>query len=164
MNTVFITLAWSLFVCAIVCVVVLVAQAVNEQRRSRSKSVTPPNPLRQQTYVHPPQSSQGRKPAPYRYILPSKQGKDLRQATARSQTASSDRSEYGKNARQHQRKTSASPQQPVDDQLRKRLFILVNGDMKTANRLLEHTRQSNSLQSEQWVWEKVIYDLERDRT
>lgn len=43
------------------------------------------------------------------------------------------------------------------------LLAMVNGDQPTANRLVNHVRQSNPGRSEQWVWERVISDLERDR-
>ncbi|MBW4471023.1 MAG: hypothetical protein KME45_11560 [Stenomitos rutilans HA7619-LM2] len=57
----------------------------------------------------------------------------------------------------------AKPTQPVSSKVQSQLFTLVNGEMETAKRLLEHTRQVNPMQTEQWVWEKVIFDLERDR-
>lgn len=53
--------------------------------------------------------------------------------------------------------------QPVDSKTRKRLLRLVNGDKRIAKRLLNHARATNPNRSEQWCWEKVIYDLERDR-
>jgi len=53
--------------------------------------------------------------------------------------------------------------QPPSKQVQQKLLTLVNGDSQTANRLVEHTRKTNPLQAEQWVWEKVIFDLERDR-
>lgn len=51
----------------------------------------------------------------------------------------------------------------VSWKVKNRLNTLINGDMKTADRLLESTRLRNPERSEQWVWEKVIFDLERDR-
>ncbi|GAP99129.1 hypothetical protein NIES2104_56870 [Leptolyngbya sp. NIES-2104] len=35
--------------------------------------------------------------------------------------------------------------------------------MKMIDRLLIHTRSRNPDRPEQWIWEKVICDLERDR-
>ncbi|MBW4475122.1 MAG: hypothetical protein KME45_32795 [Stenomitos rutilans HA7619-LM2] len=52
---------------------------------------------------------------------------------------------------------------PVSREVQNKLFAMVNGDNSMANRLLDHTRKLNSHRTEQWVWEKVIYDLERDR-
>jgi hypothetical protein len=48
------------------------------------------------------------------------------------------------------------------EKLRRRLFILVKGDWNLAERLLETVRNNNPDRSEDWYWEKVIYDLERD--
>lgn len=53
--------------------------------------------------------------------------------------------------------------QPPSRQVQQKLLALVQGNQQTADRLVEHTRKANPLQSEQWVWEKVIFDLERDR-
>ena len=49
-------------------------------------------------------------------------------------------------------------------ELRHRLFVLVNGNWELAHRLLESVRRNYPGQTEDWYWEKVIYDLERDRT
>jgi len=51
----------------------------------------------------------------------------------------------------------------VPAQLQEKLLLLTNGDRGTATRLVEHTRRSNPRQPETWLWEKAIYDLERDR-
>jgi len=50
---------------------------------------------------------------------------------------------------------------PRED-LRRRLFTLVRGNWELAERLLTQARRSNPGESEDWYWEKVIYDLERD--
>lgn len=42
------------------------------------------------------------------------------------------------------------------------LYSLVHGDMKLAQRLVENSRSRYPNQSEQWLYEKVIYDLQRD--
>ncbi|MBE9183086.1 hypothetical protein IQ268_31620 [Oculatella sp. LEGE 06141] len=60
----------------------------------------------------------------------------------------------------------SAPQQPVKlikTSLARKLLPLVNGDMETAKRLVIQAREKNPGRSEQWCWEKVIYDLERDR-
>lgn len=49
------------------------------------------------------------------------------------------------------------------EELRRRLFPLVHGDWNLAERLLESVRRNHPGRSEDWYWEKVIYDLERDR-
>ncbi|MBW4683275.1 MAG: tetratricopeptide repeat protein [Microcoleus vaginatus WJT46-NPBG5] len=47
--------------------------------------------------------------------------------------------------------------------LERKLINLLNGNRSAAERLIEQTRQKNPGKSENWYWEKVIYDLERDR-
>lgn len=53
--------------------------------------------------------------------------------------------------------------QTVSGTVQNKLYRLVKGDWKTAERLLQNIRRRNPTRSEQWVWEKVIWDLERDR-
>lgn len=50
----------------------------------------------------------------------------------------------------------------VKDKTRRKLMTLTR-DRATAERLLKLTREYNPHRSEQWCYEKVIYDLERDR-
>jgi hypothetical protein len=45
----------------------------------------------------------------------------------------------------------------------KRIMTLLNGDAATAQRLFETARLRNPGESDQWCWEKVLWDLERDR-
>ncbi|NER37553.1 MAG: hypothetical protein F6J93_26920 [Oscillatoria sp. SIO1A7] len=47
--------------------------------------------------------------------------------------------------------------------LKRQLSALVLGDMELADRLLASAREKYPNQSEDWYWEKVIRDLERDR-
>lgn len=47
--------------------------------------------------------------------------------------------------------------------LKRQLYNLVLGDMELADRLLASAREKYPNQSEDWYWEKVIRDLERDR-
>jgi hypothetical protein len=62
---------------------------------------------------------------------------------------------------------SVAPASPplgkVDRQTQAKLIRLLGGNQKTINRLLEQSRFKNSDRPEQWHWEKVLYDLERDR-
>lgn len=46
---------------------------------------------------------------------------------------------------------------------RQRLMRLVNGNQSVAARLVQRVRSQNPDRSEQWCWEKAIYDIERDR-
>lgn len=53
--------------------------------------------------------------------------------------------------------------QPVDAAVRRELLALVYGDEALALRLLEQAAQRFPRQTDQWLYEKVIYDLKRDR-
>ncbi len=46
---------------------------------------------------------------------------------------------------------------------RQRLMRLVNGNQQVATRLVSRVRSQHPDRSEQWCWEKAIYDIERDR-
>jgi hypothetical protein len=50
----------------------------------------------------------------------------------------------------------------VDPRLKQRTIALMNNDMQRIERLLENARLRNPDKSEQWYWEKILYDLERD--
>ncbi len=58
---------------------------------------------------------------------------------------------------------SSQPLGKVDRQTQTKLTRLLGGNKKTIDRLLEQSRFKNSDRPEQWHWEKVLYDLERDR-
>lgn len=45
----------------------------------------------------------------------------------------------------------------------KRVITLLNGDAAAAQRLFKTARLRNPGESDQWCWEKVLWDLERDR-
>jgi hypothetical protein len=46
---------------------------------------------------------------------------------------------------------------------RKRLVGLVGGNKAIAQRLVVDVQRRNPGRTEQWCWEKAIYDVERDR-
>lgn len=48
-------------------------------------------------------------------------------------------------------------------QLRRRLLVLLQGDLDTAKRLLSLERRNSPGKAEVWYLRKVIWDLERDR-
>jgi cytochrome c-type biogenesis protein CcmH/NrfG len=50
----------------------------------------------------------------------------------------------------------------VDERVRRQTIALMNNDMERIERLLENARQRTPGKSEQWYWEKILYDLERD--
>ncbi|WP_310488850.1 hypothetical protein [Chamaesiphon sp. VAR_69_metabat_338] len=52
---------------------------------------------------------------------------------------------------------------PQHPQLERKLLKLLGGNRKTAERLIQQSRLRNPDRSADWHWEKVIYDLERDR-
>jgi hypothetical protein len=45
----------------------------------------------------------------------------------------------------------------------RQILTLLNGDTAAAQRLYEKVRFNNPGKSDQWYWEKVLWDLERDR-
>jgi len=53
--------------------------------------------------------------------------------------------------------------QPKLFYLERELLTLVNGDKALATRLLLNIRLRNPQRSKSWCYEKVIYDLKRDR-
>ncbi|MBF2025618.1 MAG: hypothetical protein IGS48_02465 [Oscillatoriales cyanobacterium C42_A2020_001] len=52
--------------------------------------------------------------------------------------------------------------QPANESTKQKLFTLA-GNRAVAMRLVERIQTANPDRSEQWVYEKAIYDLERDR-
>lgn len=62
-----------------------------------------------------------------------------------------------------QRSTDQSLTGRVTRPTRQRLMRLVNGNRSVAERLVSRVRSQNPDRSEQWCWEKAIYDIERDR-
>lgn len=55
------------------------------------------------------------------------------------------------------------PLASVQGQTRRQLLRLVGGNRATAERLVFQARQRYPGESEQWYWEKAIYDIQRDR-
>ncbi len=51
----------------------------------------------------------------------------------------------------------------VSPQVRHKLRLLLGNHQPTVDRLVDQARWKNPGESEQWYWEKVLYDLERDR-
>ena len=51
----------------------------------------------------------------------------------------------------------------VSRQTRRQLLGLVGGKANVAQRLVEDVKMRNPGRTEQWCWEKAIYDIERDR-
>jgi hypothetical protein len=60
-------------------------------------------------------------------------------------------------------KQNSSFQRQQLNPLQPKLLNLLNGDRNGAERLLRHAKQMNPGMSENWYFEKVIYDIERDR-
>lgn len=61
------------------------------------------------------------------------------------------------------RSTNLQQTNQADPRLQKKLLQLLHNDRNTANRLLSHVKSTHPDQSQNWIIEKVIYDLERDR-
>ncbi|HEY9647421.1 MAG TPA: hypothetical protein V6C88_13670 [Chroococcidiopsis sp.] len=76
----------------------------------------------------------------------------------------------GKRLRQRRGLSAAAPSPwqkaapgQVNRAVRQQLMRLLNGDRNTAERLLQDARFRYPGKSENWYWEKVVYDLRRDR-
>lgn len=52
---------------------------------------------------------------------------------------------------------------PVKRSTRNRVSLLAGRDVKRIERLLDLARRNHPNLSEQWYWEKILYDLQRDR-
>ena len=68
----------------------------------------------------------------------------------------------------HPNRRRSKPKQLVhasrpDKQKQRRLLMLLAGNQNAATRLVNSARQRHPGQTEDWYWEKVLYDLERDR-
>lgn len=61
------------------------------------------------------------------------------------------------------RAAPASSKQAVRGQTQRELLRLVGGNRAVADRLVEQVQLRNPSHSEQWCWEKAIYDIQRDR-
>jgi hypothetical protein len=62
-----------------------------------------------------------------------------------------------------QRSSVASPKAQANPRLQKQLLRLLHNDEKVANRLVAHAQRLHPGRSADWIVEKVIYDLQRDR-
>lgn len=60
-------------------------------------------------------------------------------------------------------KPTTAPTRPVRSRTQKELLRLVGGNRAVAERLVEQVQLRNPHHSEQWCWEKAIYDIQRDR-
>ncbi|MBD2230615.1 hypothetical protein [Phormidium tenue] len=59
--------------------------------------------------------------------------------------------------------TVTAPSRSVRGPTQRQLLRLVGGNQAVAERLVEQVQLRNPSQSEQWCWEKAIYDIHRDR-
>ncbi|MBD1873200.1 hypothetical protein H6F75_06880 [Nodosilinea sp. FACHB-131] len=59
--------------------------------------------------------------------------------------------------------TASAPSRSVRGRTQRQLLRLVGGNQAVAERLVEQVQLRNPNQSEQWCWEKAIYDIHRDR-
>lgn len=60
-------------------------------------------------------------------------------------------------------RTHHRPTRPVRSRTERELLRLVGGNRAVADRLVEQVQLRNPQHSEQWCWEKAIYDIQRDR-
>jgi hypothetical protein len=50
----------------------------------------------------------------------------------------------------------------VHPDTRRRAIVTAGNDLARIERLLNHVRNNHPNRTEQWYWEKILYDLERD--
>jgi hypothetical protein len=50
----------------------------------------------------------------------------------------------------------------VHPDTRRRAIVTAGNDLARIERLLNHARSNHPSRTEQWYWEKILYDLERD--
>jgi hypothetical protein len=50
----------------------------------------------------------------------------------------------------------------VHPDTRRRAIVTAGNDLARIERLLNHARHNHPNRTEQWYWEKILYDLERD--
>ncbi|MCA2941274.1 MAG: hypothetical protein IM319_19870 [Microcystis sp. M113S1] len=92
----------------------------------------------------------------------------LSSTQAKSSTSKNNRQKLPTSQNQ-QRSTSKNNRQKLPTSqnqlfyLERELLTLVNGDKALATRLLLNIRLRNPQRSKSWCYEKVIYDLKRDR-
>lgn len=89
--------------------------------------------------------------------LPATETEDLTSQPAQTPSCSPDATNSFRNVEKETQRSLPSLQ------LERKLINLLNGNRSAAERLLEQTRYKHPGHSENWYWEKVIYDLERDR-
>ncbi len=65
--------------------------------------------------------------------------------------------------RSHSLKPNVPRRAVVSPYLENRLISMLNGEVRTAQRLINHVRDANPGPTPDWYVEKVIYDLEQDR-
>lgn len=65
--------------------------------------------------------------------------------------------------RQRGEHSSIQRDRGVSRSTRKQLMRLVGGNAAVAQRLVKDVQVRNPGRTEQWCWEKAIYDIERDR-
>ncbi|MBD2107348.1 hypothetical protein [Nodosilinea sp. FACHB-13] len=63
----------------------------------------------------------------------------------------------------HRSPAATVPSRSVRGHTQRQLLRLVGGNQAVAERLVEQVQLRNPSQSEQWCWEKAIYDIHRDR-
>ncbi len=59
--------------------------------------------------------------------------------------------------------TAPTTARSVRGSTRRELLRLVGGNQDVAQRLVDQVQLRNPNHSEQWCWEKAIYDIQRDR-
>lgn len=81
----------------------------------------------------------------------------------RFESGSSPQPEINLNAIQRESVKRKEETRKVSVKTQNDLYRLVRGDRGTVERLIKYSRARYPDKSEQWIWEKAIQDLERDR-
>jgi hypothetical protein len=104
-----------------------------------SKRQSPPEPVKPP--VKPKSKTQQLKRGTYRSVIPNTVNEAIQQVSQKPKR----------------------PAQPANAATKRKLAGLTHGDNATAARLAAQVAFINPGKSEQWCWEKAIFDLERDR-
>jgi hypothetical protein len=96
-------------------------------------------------------------------VIQAAQPKNNYQIRHRGQIQKSRQARSERDKKLSQIKRASLNSRGVNSATRKKLLTMLQGNQEVALRLLERTQYTHPDKSEQWRWEKVIWDLERDR-
>ena len=124
---------------------------INRERR-RAKQVPPDAPKKPPQQVVPPQINQLPESVP-----------ETPPAQPRSESVILPKTETNFDALQREAGRRKEDLCRVSAKTQNQLYRLVHNDRAMVERLVKHSRSRHPDRPEQWIWEKTIQDLERDR-